>query len=131
MRPLLRFAAATAALSALFAQSRPEFPADYLDNRSVDVARIAPDKCTVELLNERMRVLRMRVPAKTRVPIHQHGPGLVVAVKELALRIASSDGTITDVLLHASETQWIPGGVHSEENLGAAAAEYLYIEAKN
>src|SRR5262245_46715817 len=91
--------------------ARPISPPDYMDNRSVDLARIAPERCTVELLNERMRVIRIQLPAGVRLPIHSHPPGLIVAVKDLALRIVGSTGSSTEVRLPAGDMKWVYGGV--------------------
>ena len=106
------------------------FPPDIFDNRSVDAARIAPDRCVIEIDNERMRVLRMKVPALNRVPIHGHRSGVIIALTELRLRLTAPDGAVIDVRLPAGDMRWIDAGIHAEENLGAAAAEYLFIESK-
>jgi quercetin dioxygenase-like cupin family protein len=110
---------------------RPVSPPDYMDDRTVDVARIAPDRATVEIDNFRMRVIRFRVPANSRVPIHGHRPGVIVAVTAVQLRVSGARGGETDVRLPAGDIRWMDAGVHSEENVGSAPAEYLYIEAKN
>jgi hypothetical protein len=110
---------------------RPISPPDYMDDRTVDVARIAPERCTVEIDNTRMRVIRFRLPANSRVPIHGHGPGVIVAISALQLRVAGVRGGEIEVRLPAGDIRWMDAGIHTEENVGSAPAEYLYIEAKN
>jgi hypothetical protein len=107
-----------------------EFPPDISDSRSVDAARIAPDRCVVEIDNERLRVLRIKLPSAGRVPIHGHRSGIIVALTELNLRLKAPDNTIIEVRLPAGDIRWIDAGIHADENLGAASAEYLFIESK-
>jgi len=107
-----------------------EFPPDIFDNRSVDVARIAPDRCVVEIDNDRMRVLRIKLPTTSRVPIHGHRSGVIIALTELNLRLTAPDGTVIEIRLPMGDMRWIDAGIHADEILGAAAAEYLFIESK-
>jgi hypothetical protein len=111
--------------------NRSFIPPDYLDNRAVDVARIAREHCTVEIDNYRMRVIRFRVPANSRVPIHGHGAGVIVAVTPVQLRVVGQRGEAILIHLPAGDIRWMDSAVHSEENIGSAPAEYLYLEAKN
>ena len=107
-----------------------DFPPDIFDNRSVDAARIAPDRCVVEIDNDRMRVLRIKLPSTSRVPIHGHRSGVIIALTDLNLRLKAPDGTVIEIRLPVGDMRWIDAGIHADENLGAAAAEYLFIESK-
>ena len=109
---------------------RDAFPPDIFDNRSLDAARIAPDRCVVEINNERMRVLRVKLPVSTRVPIHGHRSGLVIALTDLHLRLTAPDRSVIDIQLPAGDMRWIDAGIHAWQRLGAAAVEYLFIESK-
>src|SRR5690242_19662794 len=77
----------------------PDFPPDIFDNRSVDEARIAPDRCVVEIDNERLRVLRIKLPAGARVPIHGHRSGVIIALTELNLRLKSPNNAVIEIRL--------------------------------
>jgi hypothetical protein len=103
---------------------------EIFDNRSPDAARIAPDRCVVELDNDRMRIIRIKLPASSRVPIHSHRTGVVIALTELRLRMTAPDGAVIDIRLPAGDMRWVEGGIHAEENVGAGPAEYLYVESK-
>jgi len=108
---------------------RPPVIAEFFDNRSVDIIRIAPGFCTLEIDNERLRVIRIKVPEATRVPIHGHRAGVIVAITGLHVKLTSPEGTAIDIRLPAGDLRWIDAGIHAEENLGGAA-EYLFIESK-
>jgi hypothetical protein len=127
---ILAAAVFVAAGSGQRADRTTDFPPDIFDNRSVDAARIAPDRCVVEIDNERMRVLRIKLPSAGRVPIHGHRSGVIIALTELNLRLKSPENTVIEVRLPAGDIRWIDSGIHADENLGAAAAEYLFIESK-
>ena len=109
----------------------PEFPPDIWDNRSVDVVKIAPDRYAIDLENGQMRVLRARIPGYTRVAIHQHRPGLLVALTAVHLRFTRPDGAVEEIHIPAGTTRWLTGGVHSEENLQMAPCEFLFIESRS
>jgi hypothetical protein len=96
---------------------------------SPDAARIAPDRYHVELNNERLRVLRARVPAGGRVPIHGHHAGILLAITEVNLRWVSPGGQEIEIHLPPGDFKWLDAGIHAEENAGAAC-EYLFIESK-
>jgi quercetin dioxygenase-like cupin family protein len=106
------------------------FPPDIFENRSVDEARIAPDRCVVEIDNERLRVLRIKLPSAGRLPIHSHRSGVIVAVTELNLRLKAPDNSVIEVRLPVGDIRWIDAGIHADENLSPTAAEYLFIESK-
>lgn len=131
-RLILLAAMATVFGAAASAQTMPrsDHPPDYFDGRGVDAARIAPDRYVVEMDNDRLRVLRVKIPAATRVPIHGHRSGVIIALTPLSLRLTAPDGRVTDVRLPAGDMRWIEAGVHAEENTGATACEYLFIESK-
>ena len=113
------------------ARLRQDHPPDIFDNRSPDAARIAPDRYKVELNNDRMRVLRAKVPPSGRVPIHGHRSGILLAVTELNLRLIDPNGKVLEVRLPAGDFKWIDAGIHAEENAAATACEYLFIESKD
>jgi hypothetical protein len=139
MHMTLRVLLTAGALSAFLAGQEPQrrltigplSPPDYMDNRAVDVARIAPERCTVEIDNYRMRVIRCRLAANSRIPIHGHRPGVMVAITPLHLHVSGPRGEDSQIQLPAGDIRWMDGGIHSEDNIGAASAEYLYVEAKN
>ena len=109
---------------------RPPDVPEIFDNRSPDAARIAPDRYRVELDNERLRVLRAKVPATGRVPIHGHRAGILLAITEVNLRLVAPDGTVIEIHLPPGDFRWLDAGIHAEENAALAACEYLFIESK-
>jgi len=136
-RPVLQVVLAALLLAATGAGQRrgasggrSQFPPDIFDNRSVDAARIAPDRCVIELDNERLRVLRIKLPSAGRLPIHGHRPGVIIAITELNLRLKGPDNSVIEVRLPPGDIRWIDAGIHADENLGAATAEYLFVESK-
>jgi hypothetical protein len=131
IRPLLFTAAifCAAGLAQIQLRRAQEVP-EIFDNRSPDAARIAPDRYHVELDNERLRVLRARVPATGRVPIHGHRSGILLAVTEVNLRWVDPQGNVIEIHLAPGDFKWLEAGIHAEENAAAVACEYLFIESK-
>ena len=133
-RLILRFVT-TAAVFASFLYGQQfnrsiETPPDIFDNRSVDVVRVAGDRYVVEMDNDRLRVLRAKLPVANRVPIHRNRPGIFIALTALNLILTAPDGRVTEIRLPAGDMRWIDAGIHAVQNVGPAACEYLFVESK-
>ena len=132
-RLILLFVTAAAVFASIgFGQQfnrRAEHPPDIFDNRGVDVVRLAGDRYVVEMDNQSLRVLRVKLPAANRVPIHRHRSGIFIALTPLHLLLTAPDGTVTEIRLPAGDMRWIDNGIHAAQNAGAAC-EYLFVESK-
>jgi hypothetical protein len=113
-------------------QARPSvFPPEIVIERSfVDVVKIAPRLYTVEEENEKVRVLRAKLPGGVRVPMHDQRSGLLVALTDVHLRLRTPENKSRDLHVAAGETRWIWEESHSVENLGLHACEFLFVEPK-
>jgi hypothetical protein len=109
---------------------RQDFPPDIFDGRSVDVVKIAPGQFRIQVDNPQTRVLRAHIAAESRVPMHAHRPGVLVAITDVNLRLIAPDGKTQDLHIRAGDTQWLPASTHAEQNLGTAPCEYVFVETK-
>lgn len=96
-----------------------------------DPVRVAPDAYKVELDNEQVRVLRVKLEAGQSIPLHQHVlPRIVVPLTSLELKVTSNDGK--ESTLKGEPGQAFYGGAahHREENAGPNAVELILVELK-
>jgi hypothetical protein len=106
------------------------FPPEIIVERDLDVVKIAPRVYTIETENEKVRVLRAKLSGGAKVPIHDHRPGLLVALTDVHLRLRTADNKTRDLHIPAGETRWLDGETHAEENLDIRACQFLFVEWK-
>jgi hypothetical protein len=109
---------------------RQNFPPDIVIERFVDVVQIAPKLYTVDRENEKVRVLRARLPGDANVSLHDHRSGVLVAITDVHLRFRTPDKKSFDLHVPGGETRWLDGDTHTEQNLNNRPCEFLFIEMK-
>ena len=129
------FAAGGAVLTAQLIQQRvrpirpgSQFPPEIVLDRFIDVTKVAPKLFSVDLENPDARVVRAKLDGSAKVPLHDDRSGVIVAIKDLNLRLTTPDGHSQDLQLKAGETRWVDGDTFREENLSSSPTEFLWIE---
>jgi hypothetical protein len=97
-----------------------------------DPVLLDPKHYAVETENDRVRVVRIRYGPREKSVMHQHGPGVVVALTDTHSRFTYPDGRVEDVKLERGgilcpEEPW----EHDPENLADAPFEAIYVELKS
>lgn len=104
----------------------PEF-----NERNVrDAVRVDPKHYHLELENQYVRVLRVKLGSDEQVPMHDSHSATIVAITEVHLRFTRPDKKIIDVHLEAGGSRWIYDDSFSITNLIPRRAEFLFIEHK-
>ncbi len=85
---------------------------------------------TIELENERVRVLRISYGPRERSEMHSHPDSVAVFLTAVNGRFAFPDGSTEDISGGAGEVAWLPAVTHLPENLGDEPFEVLQIELK-
>jgi hypothetical protein len=109
---------------------RQSFPPDIVIERFIDVVKIAPKLYSVDRENEKVRVLRAKLPGDANVSFHDHRSGLLVALTDVHLRFRTPDGKGFDLHVPAGETRWFDADGHAEHNLNNRPCEFLFVESK-
>ena len=115
---MLMFAAVLAA-AALSAGGEPR--------RDSGQAAVGP---TVELENERVTVIRLRMEPHQKIPMHDVTPRVVVWLTDATLRLTFPDGSTKEIHQRAGEAEWLPQQRHEGENLGDAPIELIAVVPK-
>ncbi len=105
-----------------------QFPPEIVLDRFLDVTKVAPKLFSVDLENSDTRVVRARLDGSAKVPLHDDRSGVIVAIKDVNLRLTTPDGQSQEIHLHAGETHWMDGDTFREENLSSSPTEYLWVE---
>jgi len=104
--------------------------AEIIIERFVDVVQVAPKLYTVDRENEKVRVLRAKLPGEANVSLHDHRSGVLVAITDVHLRFRTPDKKSFDLHVPAGEARWLDGDTHTEQNLNNRPCEFLFIEMK-
>lgn len=109
-------------------KSDPPATADY--DSTLDPAKVAPEKYTVLLENERMRLLKTHYEAGAKSPLHAHRPNVVYTLTDGKVRHTFKDGKSAEIEFSAGQALWREAEVHAGENFNTAAFEVLLAELK-
>jgi quercetin dioxygenase-like cupin family protein len=85
----------------------------------------------VEIDNDQVQVLRMRLAPHATTPLHTITARVVVWITDANLQLTAPDGTKTVERHKAGESGWVPGGAHVGTNLGDRPIEFIAIIPKS
>jgi quercetin dioxygenase-like cupin family protein len=101
-------------------------------NAALDPVKVDPKDYRVEFENSQVRVVRVKIGAHQKVPLHEH------VLNRLVVYLTDQDGTMTtpdgktDAAQHkAGEVSWGGPTKHREENLRDGPFEAVVVEFKN
>ena len=97
---------------------------------TLDPVKLDPKYHTVDLENDRVRVLRTVLEPHIKSPMHEHPSYVVVYVTELHTTMALSDGRLVDNVRRKGEVAWRDAMKHSTENIGGQTAMEIQVELK-
>ena len=95
-----------------------------------DLVVVAPDHAKVEFENDRVRVVRLRVPPHGILPQHDRPARVVVSLTPNVARLVRADGTASVTRTEAGTAAWSEPAVRSVENLADVPLENIVIEMK-
>lgn len=95
-----------------------------------DPVQVAPGNFKVEFENDRLRVLRLTIGRREKIPAHEHPPYVTVYLSDARSRISLPGGRTRRVGRKAGETTWNEAQVHSSETLSEQPLELVLVELK-
>jgi len=101
-------------------------------NAALDPVRVDPKDYKVEFENSQVRVVRVKIGAHQKVPLHEHMLNrLVVYVSDQNGTMTTPDGKTETAQHKAGEMSWGGPTKHREENLRDRPFEAVVVEFKN
>jgi beta-alanine degradation protein BauB len=95
-----------------------------------EAARAGMPNFKVEFQNDAVSVLRIRMEAHEKTPMHDVSPRLVAWLTDAMLRETSPEGKVSEERYRAGQTIWVPARRHAGENLSDHPIEFLAIVPK-
>jgi len=96
----------------------------------LDAVKVDPKHNIVEIENERVRVIRIVREPHAKMPMHEHGRYVSVALTDVGSRTTFPDGTTRENRRKAGEVGWRDPVEHAIENLGDQRMEEIQVEIK-
>lgn len=98
---------------------------------ALDPVTIDPKRYKVELDNDQVRVVRVKLPGKGKIAMHEHGLNrVVVYLTDMDFKITAPDGKESNVTHKAGDVSFGTPNKHAEENLSSKPFEIVVIEIK-
>ncbi len=96
-----------------------------------DAVATDPDKYSVVLENERVRVLRYHDRPGDRTSQHVHPDYVLYAESSFRRRLTFPDGRQVELDVKAGSVSWLKGHVHIGENIGDTDTDVIIVELKD
>jgi uncharacterized RmlC-like cupin family protein len=99
---------------------------------ALDPVKVDPKDYKVEFENSQVRVVRVKIGAHQKVPLHEHTLNrLVVYLTDQNGTMTTPDGKVDTAQHKAGEVSWAGPAKHQEENLRDGPFEAVVVEFKN
>jgi hypothetical protein len=106
--------------------------ADKKVSVALDPVKVDPKDYKIEFENSQVRVVRVKIGAHQKVPLHEHTLNrLVVYLTDQNGTMTSPDGKVDTAQHKAGEVSWAGAAKHQEENLRDGPFEAVVVEFKN
>ena len=96
----------------------------------MDAAKIDPKHHNVELNNDFVRVLRVKIGPHEKEPMHEHPATLAVSLTDGHFKLTLADGKTMDYRVKAGEVRFRDPVKHAAENLSDKPHESIVVEPK-
>lgn len=98
----------------------------------LDPVKVDPRHYKIEMDNDQVRVLRVKIGPGESTPVHEHGFNrVVVYLTDMDFRVTGDDGKPQMVSHKAGEVSWGTPTRHKEENVSKKAFEVVVVEVKS
>jgi quercetin dioxygenase-like cupin family protein len=95
-----------------------------------DPVSVDPKHYTVELENDRVRVVRIRYGAGEKSEMHSHPESVIVFMTDAVARFSYPDGSSEEITGTAGQVLSLPATTHLPENVSNEPFEVVQVELK-
>ena len=96
-----------------------------------DPVKVDPGHVRVELENDRVRVLRVRLGPHEKIPLHEHPARVIVWLTDNEVKGTLANGKTEAQRAKAGEARWAAATKHAAENPRDMSAELIEVECKD
>ncbi len=96
-----------------------------------DPVKVDPKHYKVEMENDQVRVLRIKIGPHEKAPSHEHPASVVVWLTDGNGKITAAGAKPEELHTKAGQVQWDPAVKHSGENTSDKGFELIQVELKS
>jgi len=93
-------------------------------------AATAPVDAKLVTENELVQIFRMSVPARSRTPMHDVSPRVIVWLSDAHFVDHFADGTTKEETRAAGDVEWVSARRHAGENLSDSPMEFIAVAVR-
>jgi len=97
---------------------------------AVDPVKVDPMRHKVEVENDKVRVLRIKIKAGDTTKQHEHPNAVAIFLTEIKTKFTRGDGTTREGANKRGEAIWAVAEKHTVKNVAARPAEIILVELK-
>jgi quercetin dioxygenase-like cupin family protein len=97
---------------------------------ALDPVKVDPARHKVEVENDRVRVLRIKIKGGDTTKQHEHPNGVAVFLTDVKTKFTRGDGTTREGENKRGEAIWAAAEKHTVNNLASRPAEIILVELK-
>jgi len=97
---------------------------------ALDPVKVDPARHKVEVENDKVRVLRIKIKAGDTTKLHEHPNGVAIFLTDVKTRFTRGDGTTREGTNKRGEAIWAAGEKHTVKNVAGRPAEIILVELK-
>ena len=96
----------------------------------LDPVKVDPTRHKVEVENDKVRVLRIKIKAGDTTKQHEHPNGVAIFLTDVKTRFTRGDGTTREAANKRGEAIWAAPENHAVHNVARRPAEIILVELK-
>jgi quercetin dioxygenase-like cupin family protein len=97
---------------------------------ALDPVNVDPMRHKVEVENDKMRVLRIKIKAGDTTKQHDHPNAVAIFLTDIKTRFTRGDGTTREGANKRGEAIWAVAERHTVNNVAGRPAEIILVELK-
>ena len=97
---------------------------------ALDPVKVDPTRHKVEVENDKVRVLRIKIKAGDTTKQHEHPNAVAIFLTDVKTRFTRGDGTTREGTNKRGEAIWAAGEKHTVKNVAGRPAEIILVELK-
>jgi quercetin dioxygenase-like cupin family protein len=97
---------------------------------TLDPVKVDPTRHKVEVENDKVRVLRIKIKAGDTTKQHEHPNGVAIFLTDIKTKFTRGDGTTREGENKRGEAIWAAAEKHTVNNVAKGPAEIILVELK-
>ena len=113
----------------ILVEFKKEYPGDISELKR-NATIVDPKHYSVEIENDRARIVRVKYGPNAKSVMHQHNPGVVIFLNSTKHKLINEDGSIVNADFKSGDVLWADAATHEGINLENKPIDVVFVELK-